>query len=127
MKISLIMPAYNEQKNIEKTLEFIVKTAHIDEIIVVNDGSSDKTKDICERFKGITLINLEKNRSKTHAVLAGVKKAQHDHILLFDADLLGLKQEYIVRLIKKYQEGYDMVIMDYGGMNVVLHSFLKVV
>ncbi len=125
MKISLVMPAYNEEKNIEKTLEFILMTPNIDEIIIVNDGSSDHTADICQKFKNIIFIDLEKNKGKTHAVLEGVRKAKSEHILLFDADLLGLKHEYIERLINKYQEGYEMVIMDYSGTDWVRHKVIQ--
>lgn len=125
MKISLVMPAYNEEKNIGNVLQFVITLSNIDEILVVNDGSTDNTASICKQFKTIRFINLEKNIGKTLAVQEGINQAKNDHILLFDADLIGLKHIYIQNLIQNYQNGYDMVIMDYGDMDWFRHDVIK--
>lgn len=125
MNISLVLPAFNEEKNIQATLNFLLENKEINEIVVVNDGSNDKTAAICATFSQIKFIDLPKNKGKTFAVLEGVKQATHNHILLFDADLLGLRHAYITRLIKKYQEGYDMVIMDYSGTDWIRHKVIQ--
>lgn len=125
MNISLVLPAYNEEKNIKSTIDLLLENKEINQIIVINDGSSDKTADICKAYDTITFIDLQQNKGKTNAVLRGIAEAKHDHIFLFDADLLGLKQEYITNTIKKYKDGYDMVIMDYSGAGWFRHRIIQ--
>ena len=88
MKVSIIIPAYNEEKTIEAVLEKVkaVKLPIEREIIVVNDGSTDNTKKILERRKDIQLIHYTPNIGKGFAIRQGYKKARGDIILIQDAD-----------------------------------------
>lgn len=93
--LSVVIPAYNEEKRISSTLKNIIdyfnKQHYNVEIIVINDGSSDKTADIVESYtkksNEIKLINLERNSGKAAALKAGFEKAQGEYILFSDADL----------------------------------------
>ncbi|MBI2109887.1 glycosyltransferase family 2 protein [Candidatus Woesearchaeota archaeon] len=91
--ISVVIPAYNEEKNIKKTLDetskFLEKEFPNYEIIVVNDGSTDLTRNIIEDYpnKKVILINNDKNRGKGYSVKQGVLKAKGKKIIFMDADL----------------------------------------
>ena len=84
-KVSIIIPAYNEEKNITSTLSHL-NLKWVKEIIVVDDGSDDKTYDLAKNFN-ISLYRFSKNKGKGEAVTFAVKKAEGDIILLIDADL----------------------------------------
>ena len=91
MKLSIIIPCYNESKDIAKNVE-IVKQYLLDkkidyELIVVNDGSKDNTKEVIETIEGITPISYEPNRGKGGAVKEGIMHATGDYVLFMDADL----------------------------------------
>lgn len=83
MKTSLIIPAYNEEKGLPKVIE----ECHgmVDEIIVVDDGSSDKTCEMSGNDK-IRFIRHEKNQGKAAAIRTGISHAMGDIIILIDAD-----------------------------------------
>ena len=101
MNISIIIPAYNEEKRIGSTLKkiiaFLKKTQKIKqfEIIVVDDYSQDKTQEIIENVriemrasrKELNSIKNKENRGKGYSVKRGVLNAHYDHILFSDADL----------------------------------------
>ena len=73
-KISVIVPAYNEEKKIVGVINSLFNSNSFDQIICVNDGSTDNTLQLLKKFKKITLINLKKNHGKGFAVAAGIKK-----------------------------------------------------
>ena len=93
MKLSIIIPAYNEEATIEEII-LKVQAAALPggiskEIIIVDDGSKDKTADILNRFSGqpgIVIIH-QSNQGKTGALLTGFKNASGDILLVQDADL----------------------------------------
>jgi len=112
-KVSCIIPAYNEAKTISGVIKTCLKTPEIDQIIVVNDGSKDKTKERAERFKskGVEIINLPKNRGKGYAVSQGVKASKNKVLLFLDADLTHIKPYHLSSLIKPVlQNNVDMTI-----------------
>lgn len=92
MKLSIIIPVYNEEKTVAKILKRVVNVKlPVDqkEILVINDGSTDKTRAIIEsmKLKEIHLYNSKKNQGKGSAVKIGIKKATGDYIVIQDADL----------------------------------------
>jgi len=100
-KVSCIIPAYNEEKSVSRVIETCLKTPEIDEVIVVNDGSKDKTARQIEKFsKKVVFVNLKKNRGKGYAVAQGVKKARYSLLIFLDADLTNLKPHHIYSLIR---------------------------
>lgn len=96
-KVSVIIPCYNERKTIEEILKR-VKAVHIPgvekEIVVVDDGSRDGTREILETIPGIRYIFHEKNLGKGGAVKTGFTQATGDIFLIQDADLEYDPQDY---------------------------------
>lgn len=90
MKLSIIIPVFNEEKTVAKTIERVKKVKYpVDssEIIVVNDGSSDQTDEIVKKISGIKYIKHGVNQGKGAAVKTGISKATGDYIIIQDADL----------------------------------------
>ena len=113
IKFSIILPAYNEEKVIAEVLtnlkDYLKQNfTNRYEIIVVNDGSADKTKEILTSIEGIKLINHPYNKGYGASVKTGVAASQYDWILTFDSD--GQHRiEDIKRLIDA-SDGFDMVV-----------------
>ena len=104
-KISCIIPAYNEGKRIASVLDIVIGHPLISEVIVVDDGSSDDTRDVVARYSSIKLIALEKNGGKSAAIVEGVRQAENELILFLDADLSGLSANALSSLIEPVQSG----------------------
>jgi dolichyl-phosphate beta-glucosyltransferase len=117
MYLSVIIPAYNEDKNIEKTVRSVfnyLKGKNIEhEIIVVTDGSTDRTADIVcllkTEFSTLELIELEKNRGKGFAVKTGMLKAKGDFRLFTDADN-ATTIDHVEKMMPYFQKGFDVII-----------------
>ncbi len=105
----VIIPAYNEEKNIGEVIRKCKK--HIDQIIVVDDGSRDNTLQIAKAMNVITLVN-EKNKGKTETLRRGFCKGLEEGgeiFLLIDGDGQHNPDE-IPLFLEKIQEGFDLVI-----------------
>ncbi|MGQ9603686.1 MAG: glycosyltransferase family 2 protein [bacterium] len=115
--ISFVMPAYNEEENIERAVRAIVDVANrLDlrdwEVIVVNDGSVDRTAEVLEALKNenprIRPIHHETNKGYADALRTGFKNARCDLIFYTDSDL-----QFDVREVKNFLpaiEDYDIVV-----------------
>jgi len=96
-KISVVIAAYNEAPRISNVLDIITKHPLIDEVIVVNDGSTDTTSAVIKKFDVILIENI-KNLGKTLSVKKGIEKSKNSIIILLDADLIGLTDDSINKL-----------------------------
>ena len=104
--VSCVIPAYNEVTRIAGVIEAVLGHPLLSEIVVlVDDGSSDGTKDVVARYKKVHLVVLPQNGGKSAAVVEGIRRAQGDLIFLLDADLAGLSPGDITRLIEPVQSG----------------------
>ncbi len=112
MKLSIVVPCYNESKDIAKNSEIIknylesINQGY--ELILVNDGSKDNTKEVIEAIPGVKALSYEPNRGKGGAVKYGIENATGDYVLFMDADL-STDLEAIDKFIK-LAPNYDMVI-----------------
>ncbi|BCZ45435.1 glycosyl transferase family protein [Clostridium gelidum] len=113
---SIIVPLYNEELVIDESyrrLKKVMDSVKEDyEIIFVNDGSKDKTREkaeeICESDEKIKLINFSRNFGHQAAITAGMDLALGDAVVVIDADLQD-PPEVILKMIEKWKEGYEVV------------------
>jgi len=110
-KLSVIIPAYNEEESIEQILNELkqeLDKLNLEyEIIVVNDASTDRTKEILEKIEGIKTINHSYNKGYGASLKTGIEKANFNNLLFFDADGQH-KVEYISELLK-HVDDYDLI------------------
>ncbi len=110
-RATAIVPAYNEAERISGVLAELTKSKLIDEVIVVDDGSIDGTKDKVRAFPSVKLLQNEKNLGKAASMNKGVGAAKNDIIFFCDADLEGFRAEHADAIIAPVRaRDYDMYI-----------------
>ncbi|MEN3047039.1 MAG: glycosyltransferase family 2 protein [Candidatus Hydrothermales bacterium] len=116
-KVSVLIPGYNEAENIEHLVkeidEFIEKFDIKDwEFIYIDDGSTDSTLEEINKYlkerNYLKLVSYKRNMGKTYALQRGLKVAEGDIIVIFDADLQFTLND-AKRLVEKIEEGFDIV------------------
>jgi glycosyltransferase involved in cell wall biosynthesis len=122
MKVSVVIPAYNEARRLPATLvgwrEFLSAQPYEWELVVANDGSSDATASVAAEG-GARVVSLNPNRGKGGAVKAGVLSATGDAIAYVDADL-NISPQYLSTALRLLESGADLVagqraLSEYGA------------
>ena len=116
IEISIVIPLYNEEENVELLYESVSKELKDSgrrwELIVVDDGSSDKTVEILKRIAAedlsVKVISFRRNFGQTAAMAAGFDHAEGDVIIPMDGDLQNDPSD-IDKLLEKIEEGFDVV------------------
>jgi glycosyltransferase involved in cell wall biosynthesis len=110
--VSVIIPAFNEEKNIGDTLTRICRVLEMSslacEVIVIDDGSTDRTREVAYRHKVVVLYN-EKNGGKGSALRRGFKNARGDFVVTIDADGAHDPDD-ILKVIGPVFDGADIVL-----------------
>lgn len=129
MKLSIIIPVYNEEKTIDELLNKVINVNLIDnwkkEIIVVDDGSTDNTREILKKYKDrAKIIFKKKNEGKGSAIKEGFKYVTGDYILIQDADLEYNPKEYNKLLEPINNNEADIVIgvRKFKGLNIFYYG-----
>ncbi len=105
--VSAIVPARDESRTIGNVLDALLANELVDDVIVVDDGSTDATAAIA-RSRGATVISLPRSRGKAYALARGVRAARHEILFFGDADLTGLTPATVTRIVTSVISG------DYG-------------
>ncbi len=128
MKLSVIIPVYNEKDTV---LELIDKTEAVPvkkEIVVVDDGSTDGTRDLLKRRYGsdaeVKLLFHDKNRGKGSAIRTGIAQATGDIVIVQDADLEYDPQDFLP-ILKKFEEAKADVVYGTRFQGVSRIDFVK--
>ena len=116
-KLSIIIPVYNEEARLLKTLEaiflYLQQKDYLWEIFIVNDGSTDHTAEIVKEFqkkiRNLRLLDNKKNRGKGYAVKQGMLAASGAYRLFMDADN-AVTIDYIEKFSPYFNQGYAIVI-----------------
>jgi dolichyl-phosphate beta-glucosyltransferase len=119
MKLSIVIPAYNEEKRLPKTLSFIntylQKQNYDYEIVVVSDGSKDNTaqviKNLESKIPNLRLIDNKENHGKGFVVKQGMLEAEGDYRLFTDA---GLKRALMLLLVLGMSRGQFLIRHSHG-------------
>jgi len=126
--LSIIIPAYNEQSRLPNTLEqvfhFLGKQSFKSEVIVVENGSTDKTFEVVQKFadqhKNLRVIHNEE-RGKGGAVQRGVREAHGEYVFICDADL-SMPVEEISKFLPRALKDFDIAIGSREGPGAVRYN-----
>ena len=130
MLVSIVIPCYNSEHSIKKTVELTVEEfkklpGYECEFVLVNDYSKDGTfasiKELCGKYPFVKGINLSRNFGQHNAIMAGLNYAEDDYIIGMDDDLQTHPSQ-IPKLIGKIEEGYDVV---FGHFTKTKFGFFK--
>ncbi|MDH3677741.1 MAG: glycosyltransferase [Nitrosopumilus sp.] len=109
LKVSVIIPAYNEEKVIRSTLESMIETRYPQkEIIFVDDGSTDRTLDIARQFKNEIIVLHKENGGKASALNYGLVYAKGEIIAVVDADTI-IGRNSLKEIVKGFENNKDVV------------------
>lgn len=113
MKLTVIIPAYNEADTVSKITKRVLSNKLVSEVIIINDGSTDKTNTQCSmlksQYKKIKLINKTKNQGKGAAIRDALKIASGDIFIIQDADLEYDPAEYHKLILPIINKKADVV------------------
>lgn len=116
MKVAAVLPAYNEEARVRDVLKAVLRAPSIDEVIVVNDGSTDRTAEVVRAVSDVCLVNLRVNQGKGGAMRAGADATDADVLVFLDADLIGLKAEHVEDLVAPVRSGrVEMAVGQFRG------------
>lgn len=112
-RVSVVVPIYNEEGNVKKLhkeiREVCERHEYKYEIIFIDDGSTDRTEEICRALRPLKYIRLRKNSGQTAAMDAGIKAAQYDYIVTMDGDLQNDPADIPAMLDYLVENDYDVV------------------
>ncbi len=121
--VGIVIPAFNEADNLSCVLKSVCATPWLAQIIVVDDGSSDNTLAIAERFAGqddrLIVLHLAQNRGKGGAMMAGVRALQTEFVIFLDADLVGARPGHLKELYEPVAAGnceMSIAVFRHGGL-----------
>jgi len=103
-RVAAIVPAYNEEATLAEVLQILQATPVIDEILVISDGSTDRTVEIA-RSLNLRTIHLRRNAGKGMAMAVGVAHTSAPLLLFVDGDILNLTESRLTDLVRPVMEG----------------------
>ena len=113
-RISAIVPVFNEEKTVCGVVQTLLQSNLIDEVICVNDSSTDGSLAILQTLADrIELVDLQNNGGKGHALAVGIKRASGEIVAFFDADLTNLSSDYIRMLLAPILRGSARAVLGY--------------
>jgi len=123
-----IVAAYNEEGTIADVLRALTASPLIDEIIVVSDGSEDRTVEIARTFEGVRTVALHENHGKGYAMAVGVATASNDTLFFCDGDMYNVTEKHIEALVTPVLRGecdMNIGIRNRGEVANFLHLRMK--
>ena len=127
MKITTILPIFNEEKTVANVLSVLLKAEQLDEIIVIDDASTDNSLNIIKSFKSgkLKIIRLEENLGKSGAVKIAVKKTRSDILFFCDGDLHNFTNQHINQLLEPLKAGKFLMAVGIRDRGILHNAFVK--
>jgi polyisoprenyl-phosphate glycosyltransferase len=128
LRTTAIVAAYNEEGTIADVLRALTQSPLIDEVIVVSDGSEDRTVEIARSFEGVRTVALKENHGKGFAMAVGVANASSDTLFFCDGDMYNVTDEHIAALVLPVLNGHcemNIGVRDRGDVANFLHLKMK--
>ena len=123
-KVTAIVCAYNEQDTVFDVVNSLIKSPLTAEVIVINDGSTDRTLSVLKKLPAIPklkIIEFETNKGKGWAMAEGITVASGEIIVFVDADLLNFNEKYIDQLINPLLDGRADMVAGHPTINSLDH------
>jgi len=117
-KFSAVVPSYNESPHFVKIVSELLKIPQLDELIFIDDGSTDQTQETVKQFQNdnrFIYLKLPKNKGKGNALKTGVQKVKNEVVLFLDADLGKITRKKIFKVVEPVL--LDEVDMSRGSFN----------
>jgi len=124
--VTAVVCAFNEEHTIFGVLQVLSQSPYLDEIIVINDGSTDGTSAVLKAFKQNTrihIIEFPENKGKGAAMAQGIRCSNNDILLFIDADLLNFNTRHVDKLIRPLLEGKADMIVGHPTTNNTIDKF----
>jgi glycosyltransferase involved in cell wall biosynthesis len=124
--VTAVVCAFNEEHTIFGVLQTLSQNPLLDEIIVINDGSTDGTSAVLKAFKHNTrihVIEFSENKGKGAAMAEGIRRSNGDILLFVDADLLNFDTRYVDELIRPLLEGKADMVVGHPTTNNTIDKF----
>lgn len=127
MPISCIIPFYNEMARIRGVIKELLKVEQISQIICVDDGSTDKSRNLSVKNSRVLIVRQREHSGKASTVFNGLKYVKSENILLMDADLKKLKHQEIEVACQKFtrDKTIDALILKIVGNNQIIDRILN--
>jgi glycosyltransferase involved in cell wall biosynthesis len=124
--VSVVIPAFDEAATVGASVTAALKHPDVDEVIVVDDGSTDDTADVAE-LAGARVVRLEHNGGKAEALAAGVRTARQNVILFLDADVTGHTNATLSSIMQPViDRKYEMYVGVHARSTVWLNKLLHI-
>lgn len=116
LRVSAIVPVFNEEATVASVVERLLHCDCVDEVVCVNDGSTDRSLEILHRFGDrIRVVDVQPNRGKGHALAEGIRRASGDIVVFLDADLTNLSAEHVAALLAPITAGQARAVLGSPG------------
>lgn len=125
-QLTCIIAAYNEEPRIGNVLSVLEQCPFVDEVIVVDDGSRDRTADEARKYARTHVISYQPNKGKSHAATKGLRAASGNFIMFLDADLTELKPDDIASLFEPVRSGVSDVSMSLRKNSLSLYRLIGI-
>lgn len=117
--VSIIISAKNEAENLKKFLPKILNQNYLKfELVIINDGSNDDTlnviKSFAEKYKNITIVNINESLGKKNAITKGIEASKYEYLLFTDADCYPVSKNWISKIMQTFNNNTEIVLA-YGA------------
>ena len=121
-----IIPVFNEARTIAGVLEAVLQSNLFNDVVMVNDGSTDESLKIGQKFKPqIKIVNLVKNMGKGCALSRGIKKTKTDLVVFIDADAVNLSRRHLKLILSPFSNPKVCGVVGFGKLIINNPAFLQ--